>query len=79
VALAAIIVAMTASAHAQAPSAGKACSAGTGNGANQNLSDKLQASAGVICPPNVDPAMKAPTPPTGDKPAIPPPAGPQSK
>jgi hypothetical protein len=42
----------------------------------RNLSDKLSGSAGVICPPNVDPGMKAPTPRTGDKPAIPAPTTP---
>ena len=31
---------------------------------------------GVMCPPDVDPAMKAPTPSTGDKSVIPPPGTP---
>ena len=45
--------------------------------ANQNnLSQKLDDTAGVICPPDVDPAMKAPTPKTGDTPIIPPPGRP---
>jgi hypothetical protein len=45
--------------------------------ANQNnLSQKLDDTAGVICPPDVDPAMKAPTPKTGDTPVIPPPGSP---
>jgi hypothetical protein len=30
----------------------------------------------VICPPDVDPAMKAPTPETGKMPVIPPPGSP---
>jgi hypothetical protein len=38
--------------------------------------EQLDQTKGVICPPDVDPAMKAPTPKTGDRPAIPPPGGP---
>ncbi len=38
----------------------------------KNLSDKLAASNGVICPPpHVDPAMKQPAPPGGTMPVIP--------
>jgi len=44
--------------------------------ANQNLSNKLSDSGGVICPPDVDPAMKAPTPKAGNTPVIPPPGSP---
>jgi hypothetical protein len=45
--------------------------------ANQNkLSQRLDDTGGVICPPDVDPAMKAPTPKTGDTPVIPPPGSP---
>lgn len=40
---------------------------------NQTLSEKLDQTKGVICPPDVDPAMKAPTPKTGDTPVIAPP------
>jgi len=43
---------------------------------NQTLSEKLDQTKGVICPPDVDPAMKAPTPKTGDKPALPAPGSP---
>jgi len=43
---------------------------------NQTLSEKLDQSKGVICPPDVDPAMKAPTPKTGDRPVIAPPGSP---
>lgn len=69
-----LIVAMTSCACAQAASpGGQACSGGAGGGPNQNLSDKLQGSQGVLCPPNVDPGIKAPTPRTGDTPVIPPP------
>jgi hypothetical protein len=42
---------------------------------NQALNqDANKNTAGVICPPDVDPAMKAPTPKTGDPSVIPPPA-----
>ncbi|HVV60739.1 MAG TPA: hypothetical protein VHD14_03180 [Pseudolabrys sp.] len=41
------------------------------------LSDKLARSDGVICPPaHVDPDIKAPTPPGGAMPVIPPPGSP---
>ncbi len=43
----------------------------------RNLSDKLAASNGVICPPGqVDPEIRAPTPPGGAMPVIPPPGSP---
>jgi hypothetical protein len=42
----------------------------------ENLSDKLARNDGVLCPPNVDPAIKAPTPETGKMPVIPPPGAP---
>jgi hypothetical protein len=42
-----------------------------------NLSQKLAKSEGVICPPtHVDPEIKAPTPPGGAMPVIPPPGSP---
>jgi hypothetical protein len=42
-----------------------------------DLSDRLARSGGVICPPSqVDPAIKAPTPPGGSMPVIPPPGSP---
>jgi hypothetical protein len=65
------------SAQAQ-PNDPKACANGLGNSDNQSLSDKLNKSGGVICPPNnVDPNMKAPTPQGGGKmPVIPPPGSP---
>jgi type IV secretory pathway VirB10-like protein len=45
--------------------------------AKQNApSQKLDDTAAVICPPDVDRAMKAPTPSTGDKAVIPPPGSP---
>jgi hypothetical protein len=44
---------------------------------NEPLSDKLARTDGVICPPNVDPEIKAPTPDTGNRmPVVPPPGGP---
>ena len=42
----------------------------------ENLSDKLARNDGVLCPPNVDPEIKAPTPETGKMPVIPPPGSP---
>lgn len=43
----------------------------------RNLSDKLAASNGVICPPGqVDPEIHQPTPPGGAMPVIPPPGSP---
>ena len=41
--------------------------------ANKTLSEKLDQTAGVICPPDIDPAIKAPTPNAGKTPVIPPP------
>jgi hypothetical protein len=76
-AAAALIVTMTAAASAQpsVPDANRGCSQ---PGTSENLSDKLAQSGGVLCPQNADPdpAIKAPTPPTNDKPAIPPPGSP---
>jgi hypothetical protein len=44
---------------------------------NDNLSDKLAQSDGVICPPaHADDEIKAPTPPGGAMPVIPPPGSP---
>ena len=44
---------------------------------SRNLSDKLAASNGVICPPgHVDPEIHQPTPPGGAMPVIPPPGSP---
>jgi len=39
---------------------------------NRALSQDANNNAGVICPPDIDPAMKAPTPKTGDPSVIPP-------
>lgn len=43
---------------------------------NMTLSEKLDQTAGVICPPDIDPAIKAPTPNAGKTPVIPPPGSP---
>jgi hypothetical protein len=43
---------------------------------NQTLSERLDQTKGVICPPDVDPAIKAPTPNAGKTPVIPPPGSP---
>src|SRR6266853_4049799 len=43
---------------------------------SQNLSEKLERTDGIICPPDTDPGIRAPTPDTGDTPAIPPPGSP---
>jgi hypothetical protein len=42
----------------------------------ENLSDRLARTDGVICPPNVDPDIRAPTPDAGKTPVIPPPGSP---
>jgi len=43
---------------------------------NQTLSEKLDLTKGVICPPDVDPGIEAPTPKAGKTPVIPPPGTP---
>ncbi len=48
----------------------------TTTGTGENLSDKLARTDGVICPPNVDPAITLPTPDAGRTPVIPPPGSP---
>ena len=55
-----------------APREGSAATTGTG----ENLSDKLARTDGVICPPNVDPEIRLPTPDAGRTPVIPPPGSP---
>jgi hypothetical protein len=59
---------------AQTPSADKRC-AEPGD-SSKTLSEKLDQGGGVICPPNVDPKIKAPAPDTGKMPVIPPPGSP---
>jgi hypothetical protein len=62
-------------AHAQAPSAGQQPCSEPGD-SSTTLSDKLNRGGGVICPPDVDPGMKAPAPDTGKMRVIPPPGSP---
>ncbi len=38
-----------------------------------------KSNAGVICPPDIDPGMTAPTPKTGDKSVMPPPGAPRGE
>ena len=42
----------------------------------ESLSDKLARTDGVICPPDVDPEIRVPTPDIGKTPVIPPPGSP---
>jgi hypothetical protein len=60
---------------AQTPSAEQKPCSEPGD-SSKTLSDKLDQGGGVICPPNVDPGIKAPTPQTGKMPVIPPPGSP---
>jgi hypothetical protein len=64
-----------AQAPAQAPSGADKPCAQPGD-SSKSLSDKLDQGGGVICPPDVDPGMKAPAPETGKMPVIPPPGSP---
>jgi hypothetical protein len=43
---------------------------------DQSLSKRLEQTDGVICPPDIDPDIKAPTPQGGRMPVIPPPGSP---
>ena len=70
-----LTVAATALAQAQTPDP-KGCT--PQERTSQALNDANK-NAGVICPPDIDPAMKAPTPKTGDPSVIPPPANTQPK
>jgi hypothetical protein len=59
----------------------KACSPGgtapqPADPGNPSLSEKLEQTDGVICPPDIDPDIKAPTPEGGKTPVIPPPGSP---
>jgi len=56
---------------------GRAAPSEPGRTGNDNLSEKLARSDGVICPPvHADEDIKAPTPPGGAMPVIPPPGSP---
>jgi hypothetical protein len=48
-------------------------------GQGDNTSDKLARTDGVICPPNLDPDIRAPTPDAGTMRVIPPPGTPGGK
>jgi len=74
-ALAATLVTLVAASSAVAQTThSKACTEQERN--NQTLGEKLGQTGGVICPPEVDPGMKAPTPEGGNTPVIPPPGSP---
>ena len=60
---------------AQAPNGAEKPCAPPGD-SSKTLSDKLAQGGGVICPPDVDPGMRAPAPETGKMPVIPPPGSP---
>jgi hypothetical protein len=62
--------------QAQTPPSQKGCT--PQEKSNETL-QKSDQTAGVMCPPEVDPAMKAPTPKTGDPSVIPPPSASQAK
>jgi hypothetical protein len=49
---------------------------GPSDRSQQPLSDKLDRTQGVLCPPDVDPQMAAPAPDVGKTPVIPPPGSP---
>ena len=63
-------------AFAQAPNADRQPCSEMGGDPSKTLSEKLDQGSGVICPPDIDPAIKAPTPDAGKTPVIPPPGSP---
>jgi hypothetical protein len=71
----ALTIAALGPACAQTPSAEQKPCSEPGD-SSKTLSDKLDQGGGVMCPPNVDPGIKAPTPETGKMPVIPPPGSP---
>ncbi len=75
----AIVLAMTSPGLAQAPQQPDPKGCTPQERSNQALNQGSDKNAGVICPPDIDPAMKAPTPKTGDPSVIPPPANRQAK
>jgi len=63
--------------NAPAPRSTDACSQDRRSSSGQTLSDKLEQTDGVICPPDIDPDIKAAPPPQGGRmPVIPPPGSP---
>jgi hypothetical protein len=75
----AIALAMTSPGLAQTPQQPDPKGCTPQERSNQALNQGSDKNAGVICPPEIDPAMKAPTPKTGDPSVIPPPASGQAK
>jgi len=71
----ALTLAVLGPARAQTPDAEQKHCSQPGD-SSKTLSDKLDQGGGVICPPNVNPGMKAPAPETGKMPVIPPPGSP---
>lgn len=71
--LIALTMTLAGSAQAQAPDP-KGCT--PQERSSQALNQGADKNAGVICPPDIDPAMKAPTPNSGDNSVIPPPGSP---
>jgi hypothetical protein len=71
----ALVLAAACPALAQSPRTDQKPCAPPGD-SSKTLSEKLDQGAGVICPPDVDPGMKAPAPETGKMPVIPPPGSP---
>jgi hypothetical protein len=71
-----IVLTLTSVAWPQIQPPSPACAPGTGNSAGQNLSDTLSKNKGVLCPPDIDPAIKKPVPEVGKMPVIPPPGAP---
>jgi hypothetical protein len=71
----ALVLASVRPALAQAPSTDQKPCSPPGD-SSKTLSEKLDQGGGVICPPDVDPAMEAPVPETGKMPVIPPPGSP---
>jgi hypothetical protein len=72
----ALMLASAGLAQAQAPDP-KGCT--PQERSNQALNQNTERNAGVICPPDIDPAMKAPTPKADDPAVIPPSSGAQPK
>jgi hypothetical protein len=54
----------------------KACFDGQHSPGDETLSKRLEQTEGVICPPEIDPDIKAPTPQGGRMPVVPPPGSP---
>jgi hypothetical protein len=75
-AIMALSLALTGTAFAQTRQTHPAEPCVSGSNGSGDLGNKLSQSNGVICPPDVDQGMKAPTPNIGRMPVIPPPGSP---